>query len=174
MGISRLATALRRRGSRDSSGSSGSTGSRGDRGSVTLFVLIFTMAALALASLIVDGGTVLNTEERAADIAQQAARAAADQVSTQALRTTGDVVIDQQTACPAAYAIIQQYAAADNVRVSAQNCQAAGHQATVTLTVTATPVIELGFGSFTKTVQETATTECGNAQAVQPQQGGNC
>jgi Flp pilus assembly protein TadG len=149
-------------------------GLRGDRGSVTLFVLIFTVAALALASLIVDGGTVLNTEERAADIAQQAARAAADQISTQDLRTTGLVEIDQQTACPAAYAIIQQYAAADNVRVSARNCQAGGNQAVVTLTVTATPVIELGFGSFTKTVQETATTECGNAQKAQPQQGGNC
>jgi Flp pilus assembly protein TadG len=149
-------------------------GPRGDRGSVTLFVLIFTVAALALASLIVDGGTVLNTEERAADIAQQAARAAADQISTQDLRTTGAVEIDQQTACPAAYAIIQQYATADNVDVSGQTCQAAGTQAVVTLTVTATPVIEVGFGSFTKTVQETATTECGNAQAAQPQQGGVC
>ncbi|MBV9379193.1 MAG: pilus assembly protein [Streptosporangiaceae bacterium] len=142
-----------------------------ERGSVTLFVLLFTIAALALASLIVDGGTVLNTEERAADIAQQAARAAADQISTQALRTTGQVVIDPQTACPAAYAIIQRYSVADNVQVTGRACAAAGQNATVTLTVTATPVIEIGFGSFTKTVHETATTTCGNAQM---QQRGNC
>ncbi len=46
-----------------------------DRGSVSLWVVIFAFVTLALLILIVDGGQVIVAKSRAADIAEQAARA---------------------------------------------------------------------------------------------------
>ena len=43
-----------------------------DRGSLTLFVLFFAITALVLASLLVDVGSAVNAQERAADLAEQA------------------------------------------------------------------------------------------------------
>jgi Flp pilus assembly protein TadG len=63
-----------------------------DRGSVSLWVVIFAFVTLALLILIVDGGQVIVAKSRAADIAQQAARAAADDINPAALRN-GDVSI---------------------------------------------------------------------------------
>src|SRR5437870_3426219 len=64
----------------------------GDRGSVSLWVVIFAFVTLALLILIVDGGQVIVAKSRAADIAEQAARAAADDINPAALRN-GDVTI---------------------------------------------------------------------------------
>jgi Flp pilus assembly protein TadG len=139
-----------------------------DRGSVSIFLVVFTLAALALASLIVDGGTVLNTEERAADIAQQAARAGANQLNVQQLRA-GKIAVDPVTGCTAANVIIQQYATADNVNVTGHTCNGNGMTVTVSVTVTSTPVILQAFGSFSKTATETAAVQCGSAT-----QRGNC
>jgi Flp pilus assembly protein TadG len=58
----------------------------GDRGSVSLWVVIFAFVTLALLILIVDGGQVIVAKSRAADIAEQAARAAADDINPAALR----------------------------------------------------------------------------------------
>src|SRR5260370_11809677 len=65
----------------------------GDRGSVALWVIIFTFAVLVLVALIVDGGQLMNAKERAADVAEQAARAAANDVNVADLRA-GTVPID--------------------------------------------------------------------------------
>ncbi|HLQ54651.1 MAG TPA: pilus assembly protein TadG-related protein, partial [Streptosporangiaceae bacterium] len=65
----------------------------GDRGSVALWVIIFTFAVLVLVALIVDGGQLMNAKERAADVAEQAARAAANDVNVVDLRA-GTVAID--------------------------------------------------------------------------------
>ena len=62
---------------------------RSDRGSVAVFTVVFAVAVVALTALIVDGGVALNARERAADIAGQAARAAASDIDIVALRTTG-------------------------------------------------------------------------------------
>ena len=66
--------------------------STSDRGSVSLWVVIFAFVTLALLILIVDGGQVIVAKSRAADIAQQAARAAADDINPAALRN-GQVTI---------------------------------------------------------------------------------
>lgn len=149
---------------------------RRERGSITLFTVIFAMAALALASLIVDGGTMLNARERAADIGQQAARAVASQIDVAALRNGGTVQIDQAAGCAQAATLIQQYSAADDVHVTENDCGLGQTptQASVSVTVTAKPIIELGFGSFSSTVVETATVQCGNAVAVNNQANGGC
>ena len=65
---------------------------REDRGSVSLWVVIFAFVTLALLVLIVDGGQVIVAKSRAADIAEQAARAAADDINPAALRN-GQVTI---------------------------------------------------------------------------------
>ena len=59
---------------------------RGDRGSVALFMAVFTVGLLAMAGLVIDGGTALATRGRAHDVAQQAARAGADALSAASLR----------------------------------------------------------------------------------------
>ncbi len=65
---------------------------RTDRGSVSLWVVIFAFVTLYLLVLVVDGGQVIVAKSRAADIAEQAARAAADDINPVALRN-GQVAI---------------------------------------------------------------------------------
>ena len=62
---------------------------RGDRGTVAMFTTIFAVFVFALAGLVVDGGLAIHARQRAADIAEQAARAAADDVDVNYLRQTG-------------------------------------------------------------------------------------
>ncbi|MGH3209250.1 MAG: pilus assembly protein TadG-related protein, partial [Trebonia sp.] len=59
---------------------------RRDNGSISLWLVIFTFTTLALLILVVDGGQTMNAKSRAADIAEQAARAAADDVNVVNLR----------------------------------------------------------------------------------------
>lgn len=138
-----------------------------ERGSATVFVVFFAMAALALASLLVDAGNAVNAQERAADLAEQAARAAANTIDVTSLRS-GTVAIDQGTACANAQALIQTYAAASKIRAAmSQPCAFPNpRQVTVWVSVTTTPVISAFFGSFTMSAHETACAEFGINQGV--------
>src|SRR6478609_4941534 len=84
----------------------------GDRGSVTAYLLIMTVALVGLAGLVLDGGAALAARGRAADPAHQAARAGADAVDDQSLRSTtpGGLTADPAAARRAAAAVL---AAAD-------------------------------------------------------------
>ncbi|GII90950.1 pilus assembly protein TadG-related protein [Sinosporangium siamense] len=62
---------------------------RPDRGSMSVFTVIFSVVVFLLAGLLVDGGATINARLRAADIAEQAARAAADRIDEDHLRRTG-------------------------------------------------------------------------------------
>jgi Flp pilus assembly protein TadG len=73
-----------------------------DRGSAALFVAIFAPAMLFLAGLVIDGGAALEAKQRAADIAEQAARAAAGQCDVALLRSAGDCRITSRAAALAA------------------------------------------------------------------------
>lgn len=66
---------------------------RGDRGAATVFVVAMAVVLLVTAGLVIDGGQALNGRARVADDAEQAARAAADQIDVPTLRSTGDIVI---------------------------------------------------------------------------------
>lgn len=57
-----------------------------ERGSISLYFAIITIAALAMAGLVIDGGAALATRERAADLATQAARAGANALLPASLR----------------------------------------------------------------------------------------
>jgi hypothetical protein len=58
-----------------------------DRGSLMLYMIPMAVVLLMFAGLVFDGGTALAARGRAADLAAQAARAGADQVSQTSLRT---------------------------------------------------------------------------------------
>lgn len=153
------------------------TSRSGDQGSVAVFTVVFAVAVIFLLALIVDGGNAMNARERAADIAGQAARAAADDISPATLRSatlSGNALpIDWGSACGYAQQVVQKYGAGlAGTTVTMSACpgqKSSATQAAITVQVTTRPLIGGGIlGTFTETATGTATTECGNAV----QQGG--
>lgn len=69
-----------------------------ERGSATIFVVGLAVVLFAGAGLAIDGGRAINARDKATDVAEQAARAGADQLDTAALRDDGTVVLDQGAA----------------------------------------------------------------------------
>ena len=145
----------------------GRAGAGAERGSVTVFVVFFTLVALALASLLVELGNAVNAQERAADLAEQAARAAANAIDVADLRS-GTVTIDRTSACADAWNLIQAYAAASRVDAAMTGpcTYPSPRQVTVSVSVTTTPLISTFFGSFTMKAHETACAEFGITRGV--------
>ena len=81
---------------------------RSDRGTISIYVAFLAPAILALAGLVIDGGGALVAKQRAADQAEQGARAGANAIDIAVLRDTGDKKID----CAAAQALVSNYFAA--------------------------------------------------------------
>lgn len=141
-----------------------------DRGSVSIWVLMFAFVTIAMLILVVDGGEVMLAKSRAADIAQQAARAAADDLD-QAELQAGHVVISAD-ACdgggPAAV-LVTAYGKGIGVTASMTNCQPAtgpGGQPgrEVWVSVQMTPAIPASlFGSINVSTHEVAYLQCGTA-----------
>ena len=75
-----------------------------DAGQVTPFVVILTVALLAVAVLVLDGGLALSQKVRALDIAQAAARAGAQELDLYKYRTTNVAELDPARAAAAARA----------------------------------------------------------------------
>ena len=65
-----------------------------ESGMVTAFVVIFTLALLAMAGLVLDGGLALAAKVQAIDDAQAAARAGAQAIDIPLYRATGQVTLD--------------------------------------------------------------------------------
>jgi Flp pilus assembly protein TadG len=156
----------------------GRDGEGGDAGSVAVFTAVFAFAVLLLLLLLVDGGTVLNGRERAADIAEQAARAAVTDLSigdlhgqaTGSTATSGKgatVAINWPGACDYAQSTAQDYANSlgSSIHLDSATCPVQeANSATVTVTVTVQPVIPFpGFSAVTVTATQTAAAVCGNA-----------
>jgi type II secretory pathway pseudopilin PulG len=154
-------------GSLVASGEPGGAERGAEQGSVTVFVVFFAMVALALASLLVDVGNAVNAQERAADLAEQAARSAANAISVADLRN-GTVVIDQARACVNALNLIQAYADAGRIDAAMTGpcTYPSPRQVTVYVSVTTTPLISAFFGSFTMRAHETACAEFGITRGV--------
>lgn len=148
-------------------------GLRRDRGSVSLWVVIFAFVTMVLLTLVVDGGQVMIAKSRAADIAEQAARAAADDIATGALRN-GQVAI-AGAACDAAgpaAGLISTYAKGVNVTALMRSCAiGTGPEGTPDVTVgvqvSIKPAIPAGaFSAISVTATETAYLACGSATQV--------
>jgi hypothetical protein len=80
---------------------------RGDSGTVTAFVASFTVALLAVAGLVADGGFILAARRAAFNEADSAARAGAQAIDETTLRSTGEVRLDPTDARRRAAELLQ-------------------------------------------------------------------
>jgi len=144
----------------------------GDGGSISLWVVMFAFVTMIMLTLLVDGGQVMIAKSQAADMAEQAARAAADDISSAALRNgqvaTAGGACDQTG--PAA-SLLSTYAKGAGTDVTQFDCHrgtdpAGTPDVTVTVWVTVAPAISAGaFGHFSFHVAETSYLACGSADA---------
>lgn len=154
---------------------------RGDRGSVSLWVVIFTFTTLALLVLVVDGGQAMNAKSRAADIAEQAARAAADDLNVGDLRTGQGTVALAGNACdlrtgPAAQLVADYAAGVPGSRATLTGCTSTVTDVGGTPSLTVTAIVQFSvrpdlpvppFTTISATAQETAYLACGSADALE-------
>ncbi|WP_281173440.1 TadE/TadG family type IV pilus assembly protein [Actinomadura rifamycini] len=139
-----------------------SGGASRDRGTVSLYVVLFTPVVFLLAGLLVDGGLAIHARQRAADMAEQAARAGANEIDLAALRATGEPVVDPGRARAAACELLTAY----GDEVAGADCAASTQEVTVTVRITVEPqflAIFPGFGAFTMTSDATARPVTGAA-----------
>ena len=71
---------------------------RNDRGTVTVFVTVFMIALLVVAGLVIDGGSMLAARREASNVAESAARAGAQALDENAVRTGDGVHLDPASA----------------------------------------------------------------------------
>ncbi len=121
-----------------------------DDGSIVVMVPSLAVGMMALAGLVVDGGTALAAHGRAADVAQQAARAAADALDPTSVRQArpARLVANPAAARAAANRVLDVGAVSGTVTVS-------GDTITVLATVRKRTAILSAIG--VNTVQGTAT-----------------
>ena len=121
----------------------------GERGAVSTFVAVIALALLMAAGLAIDGGRKVNALREASHIADNAARAGAQAVDLDTLRTTGELRLlpDQATDRVDNYLAALDHAAAE-VTIG-------GAELTVTVTITVDPVL-LPIGTMTVSATETA------------------
>jgi hypothetical protein len=101
--------------------------SRSDRGSLTAFVAVVATAMVLVAGMAYDGGAVLTAHATARSYAAKAARAGAQQIDLDVLRSSGGVVLDPSAAVAAAQSYLATVSANGSVTVDDD---------TVTVTVT--------------------------------------
>ena len=124
----------------------------GERGAVAVVIPILTLGMLAMAGLVVDGGAALAARGRAADVAQQAARAGADALAPASLRR-GDpagLTVNPAAAVLAADQVLQVGAVGGQVSIS-------GDTVTVTAEITRRTSILSAIGVDTVTGHASAT-----------------
>lgn len=76
----------------------------GDRGSIAVFTAVFAFSVLLLLGVLVDGGNALTARERAADVAEQAARAAVTDLSIENLHASQATTSPSPSTSPGASA----------------------------------------------------------------------
>lgn len=125
-----------------------------ESGMVTAFVVVFTLALLVMAGLVLDGGLALSAKVQAIDDAQAAARAGAQAIDVPLYRATGEIALDPSEASADAEAFLSRAGRTGTVSV-------AGDQVTVTVTITQpTQILSVvGVEHFTETGSGTATAE---------------
>lgn len=152
-----------------------------DRGSVSLWVVIFTFTTLVLLVLVVDGGQTMNAKSRAADIAEQAARAAADDVNVNGLRSGAENVTLGGGACdlrtgPAAQLVADYASGVPGATARLTGCTQSVTDVAGTPSLTVTATVQLSvrpalpvppFNTISATAQETAYLACGSANALE-------
>jgi len=98
-------------------------------GMVTAFVVVFTLALLLMAGLVLDGGLTLAAKVQAIDEAQAAARAGAQAIDIPTYRATGQITLDPAQATTDAEDYLAAAGHSGTVTVN-------GNQVTVTVSIT--------------------------------------
>jgi Flp pilus assembly protein TadG len=125
-----------------------------ERGAVTVFVAIVTVALLAVAGLVTDGGRILAARREAGNVAESAARAGAQAIDVRILRQQNQIALDPSEAAARARAYLTSTGYHGDVEADTQHVQvivtihrstlllgAAGvHDFTVTSAGNATPI----------------------------------
>ena len=112
-----------------------------DGGLISLYLVAMMIGLLAMAGLVVDGGNAINARQRAADLAQQAARAGADALSPASLHTAepSQLRADPGAATRAAYTVLSAGGVTGTVTVD-------GNAVTVSVTVHEKTTVLSAFG----------------------------
>jgi Flp pilus assembly protein TadG len=141
---------------------------RDERGSFTIFVVLWSLVIVMVAALVIDVGLAISQRERAADLANQAARAEAQDLSTVVLRQSGETEI-QDDGCQEADAYLK--AAESSIHYGSATIDscilnppvpAPGNSVTVTVSLTYSPfVFDLFSGTVTVVETGTATAAVG-------------
>lgn len=128
---------------------------RSDCGTVTAFVVSFAIALLAVGGLVLDGGYLLAARERAYDEADAAARAGAQAIDVDALRSGGPATLSLTDV---------EQRVDDYLRASGHEgvVEVNGDQVTVTIAHDRSMVLLGAFGLGPVTIEAT-----GTASAVQ-------
>ncbi|MFI5634679.1 TadE/TadG family type IV pilus assembly protein [Streptomyces sp. NPDC051664] len=92
---------------------------RSDRGGVELFMPIMALAIFVILGLVVDGGGALNANSRATYMAQEAARAGAQQIDPGRAITGEAIVVDPDAAAAASQAYLDAAGLGGSITVSA-------------------------------------------------------
>lgn len=121
-----------------------------ERGAVSTFLAVIALALLMAAGLAIDGGRKVNALREASHLADNAARAGAQAVDLDALRTTGDLIVVPAGAVDR----VDQYLTA--LGYAAAEVAVIGDSVTVTVSLTVDPVL-LPTGQMTVSATETAT-----------------
>jgi len=104
------------------------TPSRGEAGSVSAFVAVVAIGLVMVAGMAYDGGQVVAAQATARDLAASAARAGAQEVDLNSLRSSGEAMLDPDRAVGAAQAFLVQAGFTGTMRVN-------GSSITVSVTV---------------------------------------
>ncbi len=119
-----------------------------ERGTVSTCVAVITVAMLMAAGLAVDGGRKIAALREATHIADNAARAGAQAIDVDTLRTTGVLLVDPDVAIAEADAYLASLGYTGQIQVS-------GDTVMVTVSITVDAVL-LPVGDITVTATETA------------------
>ena len=122
---------------------------RDERGSITAFVAVVATALVLVAGMAYDGGQVIAAHNAARNDAERAARAGAQQIDLDHLRSTNEPRLDPVAAEAAAVAYLQRAGATGTATVT---------DASITVTVTRVQPMRIIPGADrTIVVRETAT-----------------
>lgn len=146
---------------------------RDERGSLTVFVVLWSVVIVMVAALVIDVGLAISQRERAADLADQAARAEAQNLNTDTLRASGgaeiadDACVRAQEYVSDVSSTIHYGSAQVNKGFGENGCdfgtEQPGNSVTVSVQLTYAPfVFDLFGGTVTVTETGTATAATGD------------
>jgi Flp pilus assembly protein TadG len=119
-----------------------------ERGAVSTFLAVIALSLLMAAGLAIDGGRKVTTLREASNLADNAARAGAQAVDLDTLRTTGDLRLLPDQAATRVDEYLEPLGYSAVVAID-------GDTVTVAVTLTVDPVL-LPIGTITVTATETA------------------